>query len=154
MARRDVPDVPDDPYLARVLRANLALLAINERLVEHWTAHARTKDLTGAQANVLLALSVEDAVTMRSLARRLSYDASNLTSVIDRLEDRGLVARRRDASDRRSRPVQLTEDGQRIRDAFWSDLTHDPGPLAPLDADQLDALLAAVESLAGSGSTA
>jgi DNA-binding MarR family transcriptional regulator len=131
---------PEDPRLALILRANLALVSINDRLVDHWSAHARAKDLTGAQAKVLLALSAREAVTMRALARRLSYDASNLTSVVDRLEDRGLVRRGHDQSDRRSRPVQLTDTGQSLRDTFWNDLTHDAGPLAALDTDQLDAL--------------
>jgi DNA-binding MarR family transcriptional regulator len=148
MTATDAPGaLPDDPYLARVLRANLALLAVNERLVDHWSAHARAKDLTGSQAKVLLALSADEAVTMRSLARRMSFDASNLTSVIDRLEDRGLVARGHDVSDRRSRPVRLTETGRDLRDAFWSDLTHDPGPLAPLNSEQLDVLIAALGQL-------
>jgi hypothetical protein len=48
---------PEDPRLALILRANLALVSINDRLVDHWSAHARAKDLTGAQAKVLLALS-------------------------------------------------------------------------------------------------
>jgi DNA-binding MarR family transcriptional regulator len=130
-----------------VLQAVLGLLDLNDRLVQHWSNHARAKDLTGTQAKALIVLPATDGMTMRALARRLGTDASNLTVVIDRLEDRGLVARSQDASDRRSRQVHLTGEGERVRDAFWTDLTNDPGPLAPLNTKQLDALLAALETL-------
>jgi DNA-binding MarR family transcriptional regulator len=40
---------------------------------------------------------------MRALAASLGYDPSNLTSVIDRLEELGLVQRRPDAQDGRAR---------------------------------------------------
>jgi DNA-binding MarR family transcriptional regulator len=143
----NLPYTPDDPYLARVLQAVLGLLALNERLVQHWSNHARAKDLTGAQAKVLIVLPAGEGVTMRALARRLASDASNLTVVIDRLEDRGLVARSQDDSDRRSRQVHLTSEGERVRNSFWTDLTNDPGPLAPLATEQLDALLATLETL-------
>lgn len=123
------------------------MLDLNDRLVQHWSNHARAKDLTGAQAKVLIVLPLAEGVTMRALARRLGLDASNLTVVIDRLEDRGLVARSQDASDRRSRQVHLTGEGERVRNAFWTDLTHDPGPLAPLSTEQLDALLDALATL-------
>ena len=82
VTRRWVPSpdmpAPADVYLASVLDADLRLLAITERLRQHWAAHAAALGLTAAQVKVLLRLAPGEAVPMRKLARQLGYDASNL----------------------------------------------------------------------------
>src|SRR4051794_41828262 len=52
---------------------------------------------------------------MRDLAEELGFDASHITGVIDRLEDRGLVERRPDPADRRVKLVTLTDAGAALR---------------------------------------
>lgn len=135
----DMP-APADDYLAMVLDADLRLLAITERLRQHWSAHATTLGLTAAQVKVLLHLTTGEAIPMRKLARQLDYDASNLTTVVDRLAARGAVDRQADAADRRVKALVLTPEGERLRDRFWRDLVTDPGPLSPLRHDDLRSL--------------
>ena len=77
---------------------------------------------------------------MRKLARQLGYDASNLTTLVDRLAGRGALERQADPADRRVKALVLTREGQRLRDQFWRDLVSDPGPLAPLRQGDLRTL--------------
>lgn len=129
--------VPGTEYLRLVRDVALGLLAIAERLRQHWGAHAAALGLSGAQVKVLLSLVPGEAVPMRFLAERLDYDASNLTTLVDRLQRRGAVERRQDPGDRRVKALILTPEGEQLRQKFWHDLIEDPGPLAPLDEADL-----------------
>jgi DNA-binding MarR family transcriptional regulator len=79
---------------------------------------------------------------MRDLAARLDYDASNLSTLVDRLERRGAVERRPDPADRRVKALVLTAAGERLRADFWRDLVADPEPLTALSEADLQALAA------------
>src|SRR3981081_2845118 len=72
------------------------------RLQAHFTALAAEHGLSAGQAKVLLQLQPEGAVTMRQLAGELQYDASNLTGVVDRLEQMRAVRREPHPHDRRA----------------------------------------------------
>ena len=71
-------------------------------------------DLHPAQAGALLQL--ESPLPMTELAALLACDNSNVTGLIDRLEARGLVARRPSSQDRRVKHVVLTAAGRRLRE--------------------------------------
>lgn len=131
---------PTDEYLALVLDADLRLLGITERLRQHWAAHAAALGLTTAQVKVLLRLIPGEAIPMRRLAQQLDYDASNLTTLVDRLAQRGALERQADPADRRVKALLLTPDGERLRDQFWHNLVTDAGPLTPLRHDDLRTL--------------
>ena len=77
---------------------------------------------------------------MRKLAQQLDYDASNLTTLVDRLAGRGALERQADPADRRVKALVLTPEGQRLRDQFWHNLLTDAGPLTPLRESDLRAL--------------
>ncbi|MGH3252887.1 MAG: MarR family winged helix-turn-helix transcriptional regulator [Trebonia sp.] len=77
---------------------------------------ARAHGLTGARDwLVLSALSTGPRQTQLALAHSLGLDKTTMTSLLDRLEARGLVARRTDSNDRRARIPVLTEDGRRVQ---------------------------------------
>ena len=71
-------------------------------------------DLHPAQAGALLQL--DSPLPMTELAALLACDNSNVTGLIDRLEARGLVARRPSSQDRRVKHVVLTAAGRRLRE--------------------------------------
>ena len=135
----DLPS-PSTERLRLILGANLGLLTIADRLRQRWAAPAAAAGLSTAQVNALLRLEPGEAVPMRSLAARLDSDASNLSVLVDRLERRGAVERRPDPDDRRVKALALTAEGERLRTAFWRDLTEDPGALDPLTDAELRAL--------------
>src|SRR6266487_4925861 len=121
----DLP-VPSSERLRSVLDVNLGLLATAERIRQHWGAHAAALGLSTAQVKVLLILEPGKAIPMRGLAARLDYDASNLSTLVDRMERRGAVERRSDPDDRRIKALILTGEGERLRASFWHGLVKDP----------------------------
>jgi DNA-binding MarR family transcriptional regulator len=106
--------------------------------------HARVQrlDLTMPQA-ITLKL-IDEAQPMGDLARALSCDASNMTGIADRLEERGLVTRQAVPGDRRVKALALTPAGRALRsqmDASVSSELVGLGNLAPAERRQFAELL-------------
>src|ERR1700682_1375962 len=100
-----------DPELPRdVLRH---LMGVLEAMKRHVHDLAAEFDLTLSQFDALKHL--EAPYSQRELAQQLNYDASNVTDIVDRLEERGLVTRTIDPSDRRVRRLVLTPKGEAVR---------------------------------------
>jgi MarR family transcriptional regulator, organic hydroperoxide resistance regulator len=77
---------------------------------------ARAHGLAGARDwMVLSALSTGPRLTQLALAHSLGLDKTTMTSLLDRMESRGMVTRGTDSHDRRARIPALTEDGQRVQ---------------------------------------
>jgi DNA-binding MarR family transcriptional regulator len=124
------------------------ILAVAGRLQDNYAGHAARLGLTGAQSKVLMAMQSGRAISMRALAQRIGLDPANLTGVVDRLEESGLLVRQPSAVDRRVKELVLTPRGERVRIAFWTALTSDAGPLAALSAEELEGLRRSLAPLA------
>jgi DNA-binding MarR family transcriptional regulator len=70
--------------------------------------------VTGAQFEVLKNLARSDNETAASLCRALHYDTGSMTRMLDRLQEKGLVSRERDTSDRRLVFLRLTPAGEAL----------------------------------------
>jgi DNA-binding MarR family transcriptional regulator len=70
--------------------------------------------LTGLQYGILNVIAVEPGIDQISVCNALGVDRSTLAGVVDRLEDKTLVARRAGVADRRSNALHLTRAGKRI----------------------------------------
>jgi DNA-binding MarR family transcriptional regulator len=68
--------------------------------------------LTSAQWVPLFKLYVGEAFTVAELARQCQLDGGAMTRLLDRLEDKGLVARVRSSEDRRVVNLELTAAGR------------------------------------------
>ena len=135
------------------------LYAASRALTRAYAPLLEPHGLTYPQYLTLLALwSGPDQQIVGDLGRRLQLDSGTLTPLLKRLEQAGLVERRRDRTDERRVVVSLTAAG----DALQDDLAHVPGALVertglPFDewialGGSLDRLLAALDrSDTGSG---
>ncbi len=75
--------------------------------------HPVTARLSAGEAMVLTRLSVEP-MTMSGVMATLYIKASTATSLVNRLEQRGLVTRGRHPEDARSLLVSITEEGREV----------------------------------------
>ena len=71
--------------------------------------------VTYPQYLVLLVLWEEDDVPVKRLGERLFLDSATLTPLLKRLEQQGVVTRRRDEDDERVVRIQLTPAGRALR---------------------------------------
>src|SRR4051812_1478227 len=101
-----------------------------------WQAAAAEEELSPPQAMALLRLDPEAGMPMRRLACALGCDTSNVTGIVDRLEDRGLVERHTDRQARRIKRLLLTGDGAAVRERLILRLSEPPEPLRRLSAEE------------------
>nr|WP_319539548.1 MarR family transcriptional regulator [uncultured Methanospirillum sp.] len=71
-----------------------------------------------AQGRILFALWKGDGIAIRDLASRTKLQKSTLTSMLDRLEQDGLITRNPSEKDRRVILISLARDHEIIRDLF------------------------------------
>jgi DNA-binding MarR family transcriptional regulator len=87
-------------------------------------------------------------MTVKQVAHAATIDAPAATVAVNDLEDRGLVVRETDPTNRRCKVVSLTDAGREM--VHTIDMVDDPAPnaLAALDDAQLKGLKAIVDKLA------
>lgn len=71
-------------------------------------------DLTPPQFYVLATIGYTGGIPFSEIGEKMMVTVSNLTGIVDRLEEKGLVTRERDAHDRRIVRVRLTEKGSKL----------------------------------------
>ena len=103
-----------------------------------FVAVAREFDLL--PQHVIALRSLDRPIPMSELARLLACDNSNVTGIIDRLEERGLAERRNAAHDRRVKLVALTPEGKRLKEGIEARMAEPPPPIEALSRQDQRAL--------------
>jgi DNA-binding MarR family transcriptional regulator len=106
-------------------------------------AVASAFEMTPQQVHALKNLTSERPMAMSELATSLGCDASNVTSIVDKLESRGLVERRSTDRDRRVKSLLLTSAGIELRSRVHERMQSPPpaiGNLSPADQQALCAI--------------
>jgi DNA-binding MarR family transcriptional regulator len=96
--------------------------------------------LTPGHMKLLMQLDEGDGRAMGSLAQSFRCDASTMTWLVDRLEERGLVERRMLPTDRRVKAVALTPLGAKTKGELTERLYDPPEELLALDRPAIDGL--------------
>jgi DNA-binding MarR family transcriptional regulator len=107
-------------------------------------------DLTPPQAGLLRAVAAGPGRSQQALAQQLGTPPARLVALVDGLEQRDLLERRRNPDDRRLHAVHLGSAGA----AILAELRrvageHDDAVLAPLDADERARLHSLLARIAG-----
>lgn len=88
-----------------------ALVSLSHHVLQLFADVGRASKLSQQQVELICAIVVRDKVGMSELGRIMHLEKSNLSNLVDRMEQRGLVMRTRDPEDRRVTWVKLTDEG-------------------------------------------
>ena len=136
-------DVPAERGIQSGCRANDTwrrmtelFLSRKQQVMEIAAAHK----LNPGAMNALLFLEPGQPCSMKTLADAWKCDASNVTWLVDRLEEHGLAERRAQPGDRRIRTVALTPKGAKVRSQIEARMYEPPESLRALSIRDLETL--------------
>ncbi|NOZ79979.1 MAG: MarR family transcriptional regulator [Acidobacteria bacterium] len=125
----------------KALDAYIKLMRAAESVTARLARGIRKAGLTTTQLGVLEALLHLGPMAQCELATKQLKSPANLTTVVDNLERRGLVRRRRDPGDRRRSIVELTPEGEELIAGVFprhaEAVARELSVLSPAEQDQL-----------------
>ena len=126
----------------------LALQRATHHTLHVLSAALADLSLSPAEINALANLGEGGTLNIRQLSERTGTRASTLTSLLDRLENRGYLARELDPADRRSFRLPLTKAGQAVAAQVLAAIADlERNALSRLDASQLAGYHAVIAAL-------
>lgn len=142
------------PRLGDVLEFMRLLWALDHALQRRSKQMQATLGITGPQRLVIRLVGRFPGIPAGRLAELLHVHPSTLTGILERLEQQGLIARRRDSRDRRRSLLGLTQKGRRldvategtVEASVSSVLSALPRPKVGAAAEVLAALTASIAS--------
>lgn len=114
--------LPQSTYEQRAKVGRLVNRAQVE-LVEALDRELAPSDISAAQYAVLSILATDRADTAAQVCKELSYSPGAMTRMLDRLENKRMIRRVRNADNRRSIKLELTEEGKAIFPALRTSAT-------------------------------
>ena len=108
----------DNKYDALKLSKQLCfpLYACSREMIKLYKPWLDELGLTYTQYITMMVLWENHATTVKSLGQELYLDSGTLTPLLKKLEEKGLVTRRRSEQDERNLIVTLTEKGEALRE--------------------------------------
>ncbi|MEU9172058.1 MarR family transcriptional regulator [Streptomyces sp. NPDC048420] len=120
------------------------------RLTEESARALEPHGIDGRELAVLAVLDAHDDLSQLEAAGKLAIDRTTMVALVDALERKELVERRRSAKDRRKNIAQLTPTGrERLRDAEHARQAMERQFLAPLSSADAACLVRTLQSLVG-----
>ena len=127
----------------RALSTYTKLMRAAESVTARTHRHLSSKGLTISQFGVLEALYHLGPLSQKEIGQKILRSGGNITMIIDNLEKRGLVMRKRDETDRRVYIVHLTDEGNKLISRVFP-------PHAIKISDEMSVLSAAEQETLGS----
>lgn len=91
---------------------------VGGRLFDRMLAEADIDAFNGAQGRILYVLWQGDGLTISQLSAQTSLANTTLTSMLDRMEQSGLIQREPSPSDRRALLIRLTDKARALREDY------------------------------------
>ena len=135
----------DDVSLVPVFRALMQCHTVVSRVSNR---HIEAMGLTSSQFDVLATLGDCEEMTCKELGERTLITKGTLTPVLDLLEAKGLLIRKKDLEDARQTLITLTPEGQRLyEEVFPRQVDFLKERIAGLPATEQDQLVALLQKL-------
>jgi DNA-binding MarR family transcriptional regulator len=113
------------------------LAQIGAHATERFAARVAALDLTPPQAGLLRAVAGQPGRSQQAVAEQLGIQPSRFVALVDDLERRGVLERRRNENDRRLYALHLTDTGERLmRDLGQVGLAHENDICSALSASE------------------
>ena len=108
----------DEKYEALKLSRQLCfpLYACSREMIKLYKPYLDELGLTYTQYITMMVLWEHKAMTVKALGQELYLDSGTLTPLLKKLEEKGLVTRRRSDQDERNLIVTITELGESMKD--------------------------------------
>jgi len=146
-AAKAVPQAATEPD-----RVWFRFMRLHQRMLMQMTGRIRTLGLSIPQFDLLSTLTEQEGISQSELAEKLYVTKGNVSGLVDRLVQAGLVERRAIAGDRRSYAMHLTPEGRRLAEAGMATqrdfVASTLGKLPSGDLVELDRLVLAWRDLA------
>ena len=91
---------------------------IQGRVFERLLSEANVHEFNGAQGRILYVLWQDDSVPIVDLSKKTGLAKTTLTSMLDRMEQSGLITRTFDKKDRRQIRISLTAKAKSLQDDY------------------------------------
>ena len=138
----------DDPKNELIERFIAATEYLNRQMRLHQFENWIGLDMTLSHAKTMNLLDKAGPLRMGALAASLGFAVSAMTTVVDRLVERGFVERLSDPNDRRVVICNLTSDGREAVSRCWRIGEERLQPVtAQLDAAELERIVEAFETI-------
>ena len=92
------------------------MYACSRELIRAYKPFLDDLGLTYTQYITMMVLWERNPMTVKELGSHLYLDSGTLTPLLKKLEEKGLVSRRRSLTDERNLMVSLTDEGEKLRE--------------------------------------
>lgn len=137
------------PFRTPAQEAIVSLLRTTDQLRRHISKVVETREITMQQYNVLRILrgSHPEPLLTLEVADRMIEQAPGITRLLDRLETRGLIRRKRCEEDRRRVHCWITDQGLGILEDLEAPVNHADEVVSALGEKKITQLLRLLEEI-------
>lgn len=111
-------NVKQEPKTDRLERLEASLFQLTDVIQRHQELVQKKFNVSSVEIEILKLLHMEGDKKMKDIGEKVKVKLSNLTNIVDRLENQKLVKRVNSKTDRRSIFVHITSKGEKLLDSY------------------------------------